>query len=51
MGVAGCAGGWDGNAVKFGFDDCCTPINFIFILLMIYIFPLKKDIWDKNKVK
>ena len=20
---------WDGNAVKFGCDDCCTPINVI----------------------
>ena len=20
---------WNGNAVKFGCDDCCTPINVI----------------------
>ena len=20
---------WDGNAVKFGFDDCCIPISVI----------------------
>ena len=20
---------WDGNAVKFGCDNCCTPINVI----------------------
>ena len=20
---------WDGNAVKFGCDDCCAPINII----------------------
>ena len=20
---------WDGNAIKFGCDDCCTPINVI----------------------
>ena len=20
---------WDGNAIKFGCDDCCTPINAI----------------------
>ena len=20
---------WDGNAIKFVFDDCCTPINEI----------------------
>ena len=22
-------GVWDGNPVKFGCDDCCTPINAI----------------------
>ena len=22
-------GVWEGNAVKFGGDDCCTPINVI----------------------
>ena len=20
---------WDGNAIKFGYDDCCTTINVI----------------------
>ena len=20
---------WDGNTVKFGCDDCCTPVNVI----------------------
>ena len=20
---------WDGNAIKFGYDDCCKPINVI----------------------
>ena len=26
---------WDGNAVKFGCDDCCIPINVIkFIKLL-----------------
>ena len=34
-------GVWDGNAVKFGCDDCCTTINVIkFINLKKYL--LKK---------
>ena len=25
-------GVWDGNAVKFGCDDCCTPINVMKVI-------------------
>ena len=28
-GVGGCAGVWDGNAIKLGCDDHCTTINVI----------------------
>ena len=28
-GVGGALRIWDGNAIKFGFDDCCTPLNVI----------------------
>ena len=27
--VMGCTESWDGHAIKFGCDDCCTPINII----------------------
>ena len=23
---------WNGNAVKFGYDDCCTPLNVITLI-------------------
>ena len=29
LGAGGCAGVWDGNAIKFGCDDCCATINVI----------------------
>ena len=29
LGVGGWAGGWDGNAIKFGCADHCTTINVI----------------------
>ena len=25
-------GVWDGNAIKLGCDDCCTPINVIKVI-------------------
>ena len=33
--VGGCGDAlrvWDGNAVKFGCDDCCTPTNVIKVI-------------------
>ena len=41
---------WDGNAVKFGFDDSCTTINVIkFIKLLKKSFPgcLRPRIYTK----
>ena len=32
-GVGGWGGGWYGNAIKFGCDDCCTTINEIKFIL------------------
>ena len=37
---------WDGNAIKFGCDDCCTPINVI-----KFIKYLKKRDMKKKKIK
>ena len=25
---------WDGNAIKFGYDDCCTTINVIKLICL-----------------
>ena len=29
---------WDGNAVKFGCDDCCTPINVIKLKKIVHVY-------------
>ena len=28
-------GFWDGNAIKLGFDDCCTTINVIKLIELL----------------
>ena len=37
-------GVWDGNAIKFGCDDCCTTINVIkFIKLFLKILHIARE--------
>ena len=48
LGVGDALRVWDGNAVKIGCDDCCTPIN---VIKFIKYLEKKKKVCFKNKNK